>query len=179
MAKKSLSIEDIGKGNAHSPEPTSPQSAYDLLPVLPRDEALNIIAKEALRRANMSFGSFNQNARLAVDDRVAGAVYTTLCLLQEGTESIPPFKLIPNLPVNPDMNSFSTPTVTIVKEDAKEIPRSMRQPNDFIECGWPREPMVLVATPEQPQSLCSAFMEVYDHMRDRYAACARDLFRSD
>jgi hypothetical protein len=152
MTNKALSIDDIGKNNP-----------YENTPILTREEALDAIARAALNKAELMWGESRMSSRLTIDDRVYGAVYSTLKLLQEGVEGrIPPFDLVPQLPLD---EATTEPTIPVRREEK------------IVLGGWPQDPISLAATPTDPVSLTSTYADIYDSFRERLAASARDLFR--
>jgi hypothetical protein len=171
MKKKTLSIDEVGKKG----------SAYDELPLLSNEEALSELAKQALRRAIISFGETEMNPRLQINDRVAGAVYTTLRLLEKGSESTPAFKLIADLSPDPDLNSYGVPVVHLLPPEKLQQAFDPRirfdiQNTDYVTHGWPRTPIELAGTTEDSPPITQLFSEVYDKYRDRLSASAKDLF---
>jgi len=145
MAKKSLSINDVG-------------NVYEM-PALTKEEMLTIIAQRAYNRALLSWGEGVTNARLTINDRVLGAVYSTFELLQEGREGLmPPMELVPHV---------SEDIVVHIEREGHEV-----------ACCWPEDPVLLAPDTRDATSMTAVFSTVYDRYKDRLAASARDLFQT-
>jgi hypothetical protein len=151
MTNKPLSVDEIGKAHPREAPPT-----------LTREEAFEVLASTAYENAIDAWGESNRNPRLTIEDRVAGAVYNTLHLLQNGNEStVPPFDLIP----------------VAMPEDGKAEVAYVSRGGQEVGCVWPVDPLALASTPHNPVSLTSTYCDVYDRYRDRLAASAQDLFQ--
>lgn len=169
MAKKILSIDDIGTQTVDTRllkdiPYEKKNSPYEELPLLTREEALIVLSEALYDNALLTYGSTNTNPRLTINDRVTGAVYTVLKVLQNGKNGyLPPFNLAPVLPLD---------------GSAEEPTAYMERPSGEVECRWPEDPIPLEASATDPVSMTSVFCDVYDRYKERLAASARDLFQN-
>jgi hypothetical protein len=154
MAKDSLSIDDLGRGNP-----------YDDIPTLTKEQALFVVAEHAYNSALLMWGEGTNNPRLTINDRIAGAVYSTFELLQNGVEgTIPPFALQPLLP----LDSITSPFRPYVELGEDEVQRE-----------WTEDAIVLAGEGADTTTMTSVFCDVYDRFKDRLAASAFDLFQPE
>jgi hypothetical protein len=166
MTKKTLSVDEIGKSD----------NQYESTPTLTREQALEALAHAALRRAKSAFGTNNQNPRLTADDRVAGAVFTVFELLKEGSETTPPFALLPIPESESYRQNHGTASVAIVRPESQHRSHYDLNREDYVMHQWPTGPVELDSSPNDPVTITKAVGTIYDQHRDRLAAAARDLF---
>jgi hypothetical protein len=149
MAKGILSIDDVGRDNP-----------YEDIPTLTKEEALTVVAERAYNQALLLWGEGVQHHRLTINDRIAGAVYSTFEMLQNGVEGLmPAFDLLPvALP-------HFVPSVYVERGENE------------IQARWTEDPISLSGMGDDVITMTSVFSDVYDRYKDRLAASARDLFQ--
>jgi hypothetical protein len=156
-----LVSETIRQGRVDPPAMTAYEAPAESsgLPLMTRKEQLDAIANAAY--AVSEEWTDSRTKHLDVHTRVYGAVGAVLGLLEDGSETfgIPAFQLTP-----------------ITSAEGHSCLQTLKRA-DYGQVDWNYgEPMTLAPPAESGDGLLNSFGDVYDTLRKRYTASAKELF---